>query len=193
MHPSQLGPNGGPNPDHEPDLLINQPQHVFEEAGLGCAPFRYIGCEDRVGPIKLKDGTEVGAPGQPMGTCKYCGQGIKTCCLIESADGKVFTVGTDCVLKTGDKGLKKEVDKHRREVRKAREDARIAATRARIEGDQELRQALADHPMPQPWRPNNTALEWATWIMANAGNAGKMSVVRFIDKFYPGSFFLSED
>jgi hypothetical protein len=78
--------------------------HPFEKAGLGMAPFRCLGAEHRVGPIRttLPDGIvmEVGSPGQPMGTCAYCGTGIANCYIIRSADGKTFIVGSDCVAKT---------------------------------------------------------------------------------------------
>ncbi len=46
------------------------PMHPFESAGLGKAPFRFAGCESRIGPITLADSiTQIGSPGQPMGTC----------------------------------------------------------------------------------------------------------------------------
>lgn len=75
--------------------------HPFEAAGLGLAPFKLIGFDRKVGPIKMEDGTEVGAPGQPMGTCDYCGTGIADCYRIKSSDLKTFIVGCDCVLKLG--------------------------------------------------------------------------------------------
>lgn len=67
-------------------------QHPFESAGLGLAPFAYVGMIEK---------TYSACPGhsQPAGTCDYCGQGIKYCCEIRSADGRRFTVGCDCVRK----------------------------------------------------------------------------------------------
>lgn len=77
--------------------------HPFEKAGLGIAPFRFIGMARKVGPIRTELGNgitlESGSPGQPMGTCRYCGQGIAYCYEIKSADGKTFEVGSDCVNK----------------------------------------------------------------------------------------------
>jgi len=67
--------------------------HAFERAGLGLAPFRYAGMEEKV-YVAFP-----GAPAQPAGTCDYCGNGIKYCCHVKSADGKEFIVGTDCIEK----------------------------------------------------------------------------------------------
>lgn len=87
--------------------------HKFEEAGLGKAPFQVVGVHEERGPkVTYIDGIrcESGAPGQPVGTCDYCGTGIADCYEIRSSDGKEFVVGSDCVAKTGDAGLKTKVD-----------------------------------------------------------------------------------
>jgi hypothetical protein len=98
--------------------------HPFERSGLGLAPFKFVGMTEEVGPIRTQIApgvtAEVGAPGQPMGTCKYCGQGIRYACHILSADGKRFTVGSDCVAKLSlesnrDSALISAVDKAVRE------------------------------------------------------------------------------
>lgn len=73
--------------------------HPFEIAGLGRAPFTLEGYSCEVGPKRLADGVTVGAPGQPMGTCDYCGRGIAHVFKIRSSDGKESGVGCDCVLK----------------------------------------------------------------------------------------------
>ena len=81
--------------------------HVFTRSKLGAAPFRCIGVHQKLGPIHMADGTEVGYPGQPMGVCAHCGTGIADCYVIRSAEGNVFVVGSSCVEKTGDAGLLK--------------------------------------------------------------------------------------
>lgn len=114
----------------------NLPIHRFEAAGLGKAPFRFLGAEERRGPIKFLDESgvmlEVGAPGQPMGTCDYCGQGIAICCKIRSADGREFIVGTDCVRKTGDAGMLRGVKSAEGQRRKERAAIVKAATAERV-------------------------------------------------------------
>jgi hypothetical protein len=79
--------------------------HVFTKSGLGIGPFRCVGVFQKVGPIVMPDGTEIGSPGQAMGVCAHCGTGIADCYQIRSADGKQFVVGSSCVEKTGDAGL----------------------------------------------------------------------------------------
>jgi hypothetical protein len=165
-------------------------QHVFESAGLGLAPFRFVGAFEDRGPHKsVINGVqcEVGAPGQPMGTCAYCGTGIAICCRIKSADGKVFTVGSDCVAKTGDAGLKALVQKDTRKRAKAREQVRVQELVERLESDQELRSSLSSQPHPRGFQDRETGqdltlLDQVEWMMQNSGHAGRMRMVRAIAK-----------
>lgn len=75
-------------------------KHAFELAGLGTAPFRFVGASENV--ITYPDGTQ-----KAGGSCDYCGTGIRTECQVRSADGKLFKVGCNCIEKVGDKGLLK--------------------------------------------------------------------------------------
>ena len=165
--------------------------HKFEEAGLGKAPFRFVRVEERVGPmiISVENGitTTVGAPGQPCGTCDYCGTAIKECCIIRSADGRQFIVGNQCVHKTGDSGLesatKKAINKKRTEARHAREDDRIEDARRSLKRE-DVRMCLESDPHPLKWRADQgeTKLGWARWMMENAGRRGAMDVVRCVER-----------
>lgn len=167
--------------------------HPFEKAGLGRAPFRFIGVEVKIGPIMLDDGmTMVGSPGQPMGTCAYCGNGIAECCHIRDADGKTFIVGNVCVNKTADKPLISKVKlamrKRNAEKRKAREAARIERmleTFAR----EDVKAVLATTDSPNAYRAaerGETALCWAEFMVANAGNKGKIEVARKVEAIAKG-------
>ena len=70
--------------------------HPWQRAGLGIAPFRYVGYELSVYQAVPGDPN---CPLQPGTSCDYCGQGIMHVCRIEDADGKRFKVGCDCVKK----------------------------------------------------------------------------------------------
>ena len=180
--------------------MTNQQEsvHQFETAGLGKAPFRYVGFREVRGPIKELDkngrptGAEIGSPGQPMGTCKFCGQGIAICCEIVSADGKRFIVGSDCVEKTGDAGLRKvktDVAKFKAAASKAREEERIADLGRRLIDEAPLRELLASKPHPQKWRRDEgeTLLDSVAWFMKNAGHAGKIKTARMVARLEKGA------
>lgn len=171
--------------------------HPFEKAGLGKAPFRCVGMTRKVGPIRFvgKDGLEwsVGAPGQPMGTCDFCGTGIADCFEIRSADGKDFIVGCDCVAKTCAKGerILTQVQKLARDKRnaaaKARRDAaaeRSAARVAELLADEALRAKLAAKPSQHAWKAaqGGTALDDAEWLASRCGHVGRAKLIETLEK-----------
>ena len=164
--------------------MENTAVHPFEKAGLGKAPFRFVGHEYRVGPISISDGTTVGSPGQPMGTCDYCYTGIADCCMIRDKNGKTFVVGNVCVNKVGEAKLSKaadtEVKKARREREKSRKASRIKNAQELLEGSFVLEASLRekDHPTI----PGKTLLDYVEWMFRYAGTAGKLKVSRIVEK-----------
>lgn len=108
--------------------------HAFEVAGLGKAPFRYVGCRKNV---------FVACPGAPPkagGTCDYCSQGIMYECVIKSSDGKTFVVGCDCVRRTNvNNRVLSEMERGFAQLKKAERDAKREAKwqeeRARLEAE----------------------------------------------------------
>lgn len=172
--------------------------HPFERAGLGIAPFRCVRVEYRVGPIKYVDPRfpgvtcEVGSPGQPMGCCDYCGQGIAECCVIRDANGTEFIVGNQCVWKAArEHGKSTELERDRkralRDARAERERTASAELTWRLANDNELQVALhaVAHPMGFKDRTTGaplTMLDWARWMMKRSGAAGRTRVRRAIDK-----------
>lgn len=149
---------------------MSQKVHVFEKAGLGKAPFTFIGMYVDRGPKNMGNGYTVGSPGQPMGTCDYCGTGIANCCRIQSSDGKVFVVGTDCVEKTGDSGLRAQVDKEKIKARHASDDQKIEAGKTWAEENRPILETL-------PYGRHNL-YESLQWYFKNAGRSGKLRVLR---------------
>lgn len=151
-------------------------KHVFELAGLGVAPFRFVGMVEKV--FKAGDQEKAG------GTCAFCSTGIRYCCQVVSSDGKSFIVGTDCVNKTGDYGIIKayknsaEYRNHQREIRYKREFEKIAAVKNMIDENKEILMAL---PHPNGFRDKQTneplsLLDYCNWYMEHAGNSGKCSL-----------------
>lgn len=166
--------------------------HVFEAAGLGKAPFAFAGLEDTgedAGPDGLVRRSVGGIDHltKPGGSCDLCGHYIKIFCWVKSADGKRFKVGSDCIAKIGDKGLKKVVDDHirynRNEKRRVNEKKKIDNA-IELLSDENIRQALAAQPHPLAWRAEKgeNKLDWAEWMMSCAGNSGKLQVARVINE-----------
>lgn len=110
----------------EPDTWV----HPFERARLGRAPFRFAGMHESVYSA---------APGhsQPGGTCEFCGMGIRYVCTVEGADGKRFSVGTDCVARVGETAeIVAEIKAWRRE--------RAAEIRAQVRAERDLAREAAE-------------------------------------------------
>lgn len=159
--------------------------HAFERSGCGRAPFRLLGVEERRGPMTFIDkvtGQQYtsGSPGQPMGTCAHCGTGIAVCCTIQDADGKRFIVGNVCVNKTSDKGL---VDQTRKAINARLAEARHTKAMARFawikENLERAKPALERLPDPNGYK-GRTAYDWATWMVKNAGDAGRKRVEKLM-------------
>jgi hypothetical protein len=126
--------------------MCNTTIHPFEQAGLGKAPFKCIAAYELRGPLRYPqaDGTviEVGSPGQPMGTCDYCGMGIANCYKIRSSDGHLFVVGSECVAKTAPKGEDTEGFKEaKRELNRVKRERRSEAAKAARAAKQEAKRA----------------------------------------------------
>lgn len=164
--------------------------HKWEAAGLGKAPFRLVRCERRVGPIRTEvNGVtmECGSPGQPMGTCDYCGTGIADCFVIRSTDGKEFIVGCECVRRTHSKGdkvltdVQREVNKMRTAARHAREDAKIAVGLNRLA---ELRPSLTTKPHPNKYfaEKGKTLADYCDFMFKNSGRKGQLGMTKWLEQ-----------
>lgn len=162
--------------------------HPFEKAGLGKGPFRFVGLFRKVGPIttQVAPGVEVqvGSPGQPMGTCDYCGMGIADCYEVASADGKKFVVGCDCIMKVykeyGTESadpVKRAIDNARkdaqRKARHAREALKLAEYRAWVEAHRAELEAT-----PNPNRKGETIMDRVDWYARRAGTSGNLSLYK---------------
>lgn len=137
--------------------------HVFEKAGLGKAPFAFVGSYEH---HEHAFGSNAGGliPHGDYGTsCDFCGHYIRNVFLIESSDGKTFRVGSDCVAKTGEKGMINKVrailnDKRKERERLAREarweaerperEAREAKMREEAQARREKLQAEYERVLP---------------------------------------------
>lgn len=155
--------------------------HQFEQAGLGLAPFKYLGMDEKwfvAAP---------GCPRKPGSSCDYCGQSIAIVCQIESADGKRFHVGCDCVRKVDNARNKRSadpvtlaMDRDRRAMqtakRHARENDKLESGRAMLNANADRMDAMP-HPVSEWAERGQTLADFATWYMSNAGTTGKLSMM----------------
>ena len=171
--------------------------HTFERSGLGKAPFRYVGQiwqDIAYGEVVLNraewDATGIRASTKPGGTCDYCGAYILNMFQIESADGKRFKVGSDCVLKTGDAGLKKVVSavvsKMNSERTAKRNVSKIDALKVQL-SDESVRAKLREFPHPYNFK-GKTLLNFAEYMILRGGTAGKLKAAKKVAAVVAGTY-----
>lgn len=156
-------------------------KHAFELAGLGRAPFRFVGMSENA--YRLPDGSS-----KAGGSCDFCGTAIRWECRVQSADGNFFKVGCDCIAKVDDSGLMKAYKTSPEYRTKQRVLREAKAKVVRVEfiefiKQNEARLSLHKHPggyidweTRLPW----TALDYARWQLNNCGDSGKRSALKYL-------------
>jgi len=92
------------------------PKHEFEKAGLGQYPYVFRGIQEK--KFQAVPGDK-DCPIQPGSSCDYCGTAIMYEFWLESADGKRFKVGCDCVCRTNsDPALKAQAKAEQKRIAK---------------------------------------------------------------------------
>ena len=94
---------------------MSEKSHIFEVAGLGKYPYRLNRWFDAG---KCATMIVNGVPNGSSLTCDYCGTLIRYIYELISADGKVFIVGSDCINKADDAGLKRIVSQMQAEAKR---------------------------------------------------------------------------
>jgi hypothetical protein len=126
------------------DAIAMRGTHQFERVGLGKAPFRVTGYAKHAYQAIPGDPS---CPVQAGTSCHYCGTGCMYVANIESADGKKFHVGMDCVAKTGDGGLLAEIKSspEYRAMQRAKrhaKDVEVTTELTRLMADESVRAKL---------------------------------------------------
>jgi hypothetical protein len=108
-------------------------KHIFEISGCGVAPFKLVGYWQLPSTALLEANPEAyniqmkSAPCS-VGCCRHCGMPLIHHYIIKDANGNLFAVGCECVMKTGDNGLIRDVEKTKKKVEK---EARAVKTEAK--------------------------------------------------------------
>lgn len=157
--------------------------HAFEEAGLGKAPFRFVGLEssrDRAAVQRERESNGLTFTTNYCTSCDYCAQAIQNAYYVESSDGKRFKVGCNCIAKTGDSGL---VDTVKRAKREADRVAKLEANRIRTNSLLEAFRAgrcEALRAQPHPAGREGTAWDYVNWCITN--NRYGSGILKLIEK-----------
>lgn len=165
------------------EIAENVGRHAFEVAGLGLAPFRFVGASENV--IYYPDGTQ-----QAGGTCDYCSTGIRLECHIKSADGRLSKVGCNCIAKVDDAGLLKayKTSPEFRARARANAQAKHAKICAALDALISANAAqLATEPHPGGFVDRKTGqplnhLDQVKWLRANCGKSGIASLFRGLSR-----------
>ncbi len=171
--------------------------HKFEKAGLGKAPFTLVDVWNapsrslaEANPEAYNRAISEGprtTSGRGFCSCHYCGHEILTHCVIEGSDGARFFVGSDCVAKTGDKGL---IIRVMTEIKKKQKDRRRELDQQKIEEfaslmrTPEIRDILEKLPHPNAHFASRgkTLLNWADFMRRCSGVAGTKKGLRIVKK-----------
>ena len=143
--------------------MIQNMKHVFEH--LGKAPYKYVGYEQMVFVVPYQ------AP-RAGGSCDHCGTGIRHAFWFESTDGKRFKVGSSCVKKWGDAGLRKAISTDEKRIAKEKKTARVDGIKSELlkllEANKD-RLEKAPHPHPYFASQGKTQYDYMQWQFQNAG------------------------
>ena len=160
--------------------------HPFEAAGLGKPPYSFHGISHNVGPITLASGAQAGAPGQPMGCCRYCGRGIAYEYWLKSSDGHEFCVGCDCIRKTDpslDSRIKvsveqRQLDRVRRNAHDEQKSAELYALIERIKPQLQARERERWDGGTEPF------LDYLNRSLSCCGASGRARWLRDLKKMF---------
>ncbi len=160
---------------------IEKSVHCFEHAGLGKAPFTYVGMIEQNKSESLFDSgmVSIGSIGgcsietKPGGTCDYCGTYIVNMFRVRSSDGKTFKVGCDCIEKCGDEGIihlvREDVKKHKKRIADLKKEGKRRADLETLLLLPKVSGKLAGDPHPSDYfaRDGKTMLDYVRWAMSS--------------------------
>lgn len=168
-------------------MTTNVTLHPFTDAGMGSAPFRFVGActipsnwlagENPSAynaaiaalPKHLKSG---------LGTCAHCGMAIMNVFIVRNAEGDEYGVGCDCIERVGDarvvtamKAAKLTIDRAKRRAkadtaRREREAARKAAQEAYEASPEGIAAKAAQEAAEAAERATRAAIQAVTGPMA---------------------------
>jgi hypothetical protein len=129
--------------------------HKWEVEGLGKAPFKVNGIWEmpsREWMANYPENWNEMLKNLPftVGSCKYCYTALSIHYIIKDANGKLFTVGSECVKKSGDDGLTSVVHEIKlARDRKLREEKRNKEREEKLQAQREKNDGLTDYELTE--------------------------------------------
>lgn len=153
--------------------------HEWERAGLGPAPYKFVGAVKKLFQAVPGDPD---CPVKPGSCCDYCATAIVWEHWFRAADGREFKVGCDCFFRAEHpKALVSEVERANRKIAAQERQKKAKAVVASLDdqlADDGVRARLAS--IPHPKIAGLSALDYATWIRERAGAAGRAKLAKFV-------------
>jgi hypothetical protein len=142
-------------------------RHVFEAAGLGLAPYKFLN-------VSIKGSS-----------CQYCSTGIMYQFWLESADHKTFYVGSDCIYKSGDDGLRRVIEPlvkaHQAELKRERDASYIAQFEAYLKANPNFWATVTGpHPNRYYASQGKTMGDYQRFCYEHSGRSSKAKIARQI-------------
>lgn len=154
--------------------------HIFEAAGLGLAPYKLVRIEKRT--YQAYHGAAI----QPGACCQFCATGIVYLFWLQSSDKKLFYVGSDCILKSGDAGLERVIApfmaQHAKELRDEKDNYYITrfADYLKNENPTYFSAMTGAHPNFYHARLGKTMGDYQKWCYEHAGKTSRARMARKI-------------
>lgn len=170
---------------------------MYDLAALAPAPYVFLGLEtadDRGLALAERNFNAVGCEDHTDtdcgGTCDLCDKSINDVYIFRAGNGQKIRLGCDCAEKALDatdgtdnakRKFRRVASAHKKAKRKAAEARRVEIAAESVQANAER---LASLPHPNAYRAEKgaTLLDWAAWMLANAGTAGKLKVGREVKK-----------
>lgn len=153
---------------------MSEKKHVFEH--LGKPPYKFAGYGELV---FIVPGTGINKAG---GSCDHCGSAIRHAFFLKSADGKTFKVGSLCVTKSGDKGLRKVIDAEVRRQKREKDKAELPLIKlelANIMSELEPVTSKMEHPFAC-FAKTKSYHDYLVYCAKNSSNGAIKKLIRIL-------------
>jgi hypothetical protein len=160
-------------------------KHPFSYT-LGIGPYKWVGSYNlgeaisclNAGNISAYNSSLACAPKveRGIGTCAHCGHAIMMVQIVRTGDGKLYGVGSDCILKVYQNSDIENVSEMERELKRLkreagqtkRENQRLTIKKECEKLTQENKEKLSKLPHPSESFKNKTAYDYCIYYLSSS-------------------------